>query len=62
MLGLNWNINKDAFVFEFSDIDESGSGLVYTKRNILKIGASFFDPLGLFCPFVLQAKLLFQEL
>ena len=62
VLGLNWNIDKDIFVFEFSDIAESGLGLVYTKRNILKISASFFDPLGLVCPVVLQAKLLFQEL
>ena len=44
---LNWNIDKDIFVFEFSDIAESGLGLVYTKQNILKISASFFDPLGL---------------
>ena len=44
MLGLNWNIDKDIFVFEFNDIAESGLGLVYTKRNILKIGASFLMP------------------
>ena len=59
---LNWNIDKDIFVFELNDIAESGLGLVYTKRNILKIGASFFDLLGLVCPVVLQANLLFQEL
>ena len=62
MLGLNWNIDKDIFVFELSDIAESGLGLVYAKWNILKIGASFFDPLGLVCPVVLQANLLLQEL
>ena len=44
VLGLNWNIDKDIFVFEFSDIAESGLGLVYTERNSLKISASFFDP------------------
>ena len=31
VLGLNWNIDKDIFVFELSDIAESGLGLVYTK-------------------------------
>ena len=39
VLRLNWNINKDIFVFEFSDIAESRLGLVYTKQNILKISA-----------------------
>ena len=62
VLVLNWNIDKDIFVFELNDIAESGLGLVYTKWNILKIGASFFDLLGLVCPVVLQANLLFQEL
>ena len=62
VLGLYWNIDKDIFVFELSDIAESGLGLVYTKWNILKIGASFFGPLGLVCSVVLQANLLFQEL
>ena len=49
-------------MFEFSDIAESELGLVYTKRNILKIGASLFYPLRLVCLVVLQAKLFFKEL
>ena len=60
VLGLNWNIGKDIFVL--SGIAEKGLWLVYTKQNIMKLGASFFDPLGLVCLVVLQAKLLFQEL
>ena len=28
---LNWNIDKDIFVFEFSDVAESALGLVCTK-------------------------------
>ena len=42
-------------------LSESGLELVYTKQKIVKIGASFFDPLGLVCSAILQAKLLFQE-
>ena len=49
-------------MFEFSDIADNELGLVYTKWDILKIGASFLDPLELVCPVVLQAKLLFLEL
>ena len=45
-----------------SGIAEKGLWLVYTKQNIIKLDASFFDPLGLVCPVVLQPKLLFQEL
>ena len=42
-------------------LSESGLELVYTKQKIFKIGSSFFDPLGLACSAILQAKLLFQE-
>ena len=59
---LNWNMDKDIFVFEFSDVAESALGLVYTKWNILKISASFFNPWGLVCPVALEATLLFPEL
>ena len=49
-------------VLELSTIGEKAVQLLCTKRNILKIGASFFDPLGLICPVVLQIKLLFKEI
>ena len=62
VLGINWDIPNDEFVFELKDIASSGLSLPYTKRNILKISATFFDPLGFICPVVLQAKLLFQKL
>ena len=35
--------------------------LQVSKRNILKISAMFFDPLGVMCSIVLNAKVLFQE-
>ena len=47
---------------KLNDTAESGLGLVYTKRNILKISASNLDLFGLICPVALETKLLFQEL
>ena len=36
--------------------------LIPTKRNILSILASFYDPLGVISPIVVSLKVLFQEL
>ena len=47
VLGVNWNATTDKFVFEFSNIINIASKLNVTKRNILKVSAMFFDPLGL---------------
>ena len=47
VLGVNWNATTDKFVFEFSKIINIASKLNVTKRNMLKVSAMFFDPLGL---------------
>ena len=60
-MGVEWNVSKDGFIFTFSDIIETAESSLVTKRNIFKISAMFFDPLGLICPLVLQVKLLFKE-
>ena len=62
VLGVNWNTTTDKFVFEFNDIINIASKLNVTKRNILKVSAMFFDPLGLICPILLQPKLLFRSI
>ena len=36
VLGVNWNITTDKFVFELSDIINIAAKLNVTKRNILK--------------------------
>ena len=61
VLGAEWNVSKDEFLFTFSDIIETAEYLGVAKRNILKISTMFFDPLGLTYSLVLQAKLLFRE-
>ena len=53
MLGLNWNYQRDEFLFEFQNLVNQANELTCTKRNVLKVGASFFDPLGLLSPVTL---------
>ena len=57
-LGVKWDVVNDVFTFESLNIKKEG----ITKRSILKIVASVFDPLGFLAPFVLSAKILLQEL
>ena len=38
------------------------AGIATTKRNILRITASLYDPLGLISPIIIPMKILFQEL
>ena len=61
VLGINRDTLTDYFVFEFANIVEAANRLHITKRNILKVSAMFFDPLGVVCPIMLNAKVLFQE-
>ena len=62
VLGVNWNTTADKFVLEFSDIINIASILNVTKRNILKVSAMLFNPLGLICRILLQPKLLFRNI
>ena len=60
--GINWDIEKDLFVFDFDDIVQLAKDLKFTKINLLKINATLFDPLGLISLLTLQGKLLFKLL
>ena len=62
VLGINWNIEKNLFVFDFDEIEQLAKDLKFTKRNLSKINATLFDPLGLISPITLQGKLLFKLL
>ncbi|XP_037930540.1 uncharacterized protein LOC119665370, partial [Teleopsis dalmanni] len=58
-LGIHWIPQNDTFKFH---VDEKFHELRATKRNILSVSARLFDPLGLVCPIVTNAKILLQEL
>ena len=63
VLGINLDTFNDNFVFEFYDIYSTAAlELPVTKRNILKISSTFFDPLGFILPITLPSKLLFKNI
>ena len=49
-------------MFDFDGIVQSAKYLKFTRRNLSKINATLFDPLGLICQITLQGKLLFKLL
>ncbi|GBP51952.1 hypothetical protein EVAR_80047_1 [Eumeta japonica] len=65
VLGLNWNSDRDELTFNLNlarlphDIMNSERP---TKRQVLKIVMSLFDPLGLASPVTTKAKQLLQEI
>ena len=56
-LGLQWYIENDSFTF---DIKEKSKPL--TRRGLLSVTSSLFDPLGFVAPVTLSAKLILQNL
>lgn len=56
-LGLLWSVENDSFRFNISIPDKAA-----TRRNILSMVSSIYDPLGFLCPLTLPAKLLLQDL
>jgi hypothetical protein len=62
VLGLSWDIVNDNFIFEFSKLAEAAKKLALTKRNILSLLASQFDPMGWIGPIIIRMKMLFQEI
>ena len=54
---------RDEFVFEFQSFVNQANELIYTNRNVSKVGASVFDPSGLLIRVtLLQTKLLFKNI
>jgi len=56
-LGTQWSIESDTFTFHIHEKERPD-----TRRGILSIVASIFDPIGLISPLVLQGKAILQEM
>ena len=62
ILGVAWNTHSDELSFCLSELVQYATSFPVTKRSVLRITASIFDPLGLLAPFVIKLKMLFQQL
>ena len=61
VLGLAWDPEQDTVQFYLSKVVEWAEALEPTKRNLLSLFASVFDPLGLISPTMVSINVLFQS-
>ena len=62
VLGMEWDIERDEFVFRFDNLLQKCGSITQTKRNLLSVSASIFDPLGFVSPITAKIKTIFQML
>ncbi|KAK2546895.1 hypothetical protein P5673_033374 [Acropora cervicornis] len=62
ILGLNWDVETDTFIFYFDWLVQFARELPLNKRSVLKVVAKLYDPLGLISPLFITVKALFQDL
>ena len=62
LLGVGWDSCSDELLFNFSVLFDQVRNLPPSRRSLLKITASIFDPLGILSPFVIKLKVMFQAL
>lgn len=66
VLGLIWNSQKDCFVFStnFEKLDSAivDGTKIPTKRQVLQVAMSIFDPLQFLAPLMIKVKILLQEI
>lgn len=56
-LGVHWDVQSDTLGFKITVRDRPA-----TRRGILSVVSSVYDPLGFVSPFILQAKAILQDL
>ena len=61
VLGLLWNVEKDSLQIKFKPSSDAAKSTVLSKRLILSIANSIFDPIGLLSPFTVKVKIIMRS-
>ena len=61
VLGIKWNSSADNLILTIERLVLMGKELPPTKRNLLNVAASLFEPMGFITPAAVQLKILQQE-
>ena len=62
ILGILWDQIEDNLVFRLDDIFKDATNVVSTKRNILSVISTVYNPVGYLQPLTIQLKILFQKI
>ena len=55
-LGVRWNVQKDHLAIHITQLRKPA-----TKRGLLSVVSSVYDPLGFASPYTIRAKMIFQD-
>ena len=61
ILGVSWDRENDVFSFPLEEVVKRSKVEKITKRVVLSIISSLFDPMGIISPVMVNAKILFQD-
>ena len=62
VLVLYWDHTKDIINLKINEVFKETINIIPTKRNILSVTASVYDPVGYLQPIVIKLKILFQKM
>ena len=62
ILGIRWEEHKDVLIIDLKELLDGALCYVPTKRNILRVIAGVYDPIGFIQPLVVKFKILFQDI
>ena len=62
ILGVSWDKENDVFRFPLEELVKRSKVGKITKRAVLSVISSLFDPMGIISPVMVNAKILFQDI